>query len=385
MNANYITGVLLAMVAFGHVCQCANILYMSTTPSPSHHIWDKTLAMGLAGRNHKITFFTHSAEKKVNNFTPIVIEGIYEKLAESYNLGEWVNFGPIDSMTGLFEWMNTTCAYDLETPALNTLMAQTKAGVKYDLIIMDMTTGHCLYPVIELFGSPPVVGTSPYGLVQYLSFPFGLDVNIAYNPLNFLPYTDRMSLIERAYNYVYTMFFMYWRQFVYLPEQQKIAEKFFGKDITALEEIERTFSLLLTNTDPDLDYPQAVPPTIIQVGGLHTKRAKSLPENITAPNLLSSIHEVIDNTIYKQNIQAVSKRYRDKPQNALERAIFWVEYVMRHGGTEHLQTAAKHMPFYKTWLLDIWGIIALAVLLTIYTVKQVCHRPNKQKHKIKKN
>lgn len=203
---------------------------------------------------------------------------MYDKLAEMFNLAEWMNLGPIDSIMGLYEWINITCAYDLQTPAMQTLLAQTKAGIKYDLIIMDMTTGQCLYPVIELFGAPPVIGTSPYGLVQTLSFAFGLDVNIAYNPLNFLAYTDHMSLFERAYNYVCTVFFMYWRQWAYLPEQQKLAEEFFGKDITPLDEIERTFSLLLTNTDPDLDYPQPVPPTVIQVGGLHTKRAKSLPE-----------------------------------------------------------------------------------------------------------
>ncbi|GLV43377.1 UDP-glycosyltransferase family 49 member B1 [Carabus blaptoides fortunei] len=107
--------------------------------------------------------------------------------------------------------------------------------------------------------------------------------------------------------------------------------------------------------------------------------------NITTVNLLSSINELIQNAIYKQNIQTVSVRYRDKPQNALEAAIFWTEYVIRHGEAKHLHTAAKNMPFYRTWLLDIWGITALAILLIIYTVRQVCRRPNKQKHKIKEN
>lgn len=55
----------------------ANILYISTTPSPSHHIWDKTLAMGLMEREHKITFLTHSEEKKMKNFAPLVLEGKY--------------------------------------------------------------------------------------------------------------------------------------------------------------------------------------------------------------------------------------------------------------------------------------------------------------------
>ncbi|GLV42887.1 UDP-glycosyltransferase family 35 member A1 [Carabus blaptoides fortunei] len=411
--------------------------------------------MGLLERNHNITFFSPSHEIKVANFTPIVIEGLYNNIANNFNYVQTIKLNILNSINIFHKWYNWICTKTLKSEALYTLLAEAENGVKYDLIIMDITGGQCLYPLIEIFGSPPVIGTSALGLMHSFTFAFGIDANIAYNPLMFLPYTDHMSLWERTLNYVYTIIFNYWRQWIYLPAEQKCAERVFGKDIRPLDEIEKTFSLLLTNTDPVFDYPQPVPPAIIQVGGLQIfKKTNTLsndlkqyidnsehgviyfsfgtnirtdhlgekiisafreafsqlkenilwkfdskseyvssnvlikpwfPQNeILAHNLVSSIHELIHNSIYKQNIQTISKRYRDKPENALERAIFWTEYVIRHGETNYLHTAAKHMPFYKTWLLDIWGIIVLAVLLIKYTVTQMCRR-NKQKPKIKKN
>ncbi|GLV43383.1 UDP-glycosyltransferase family 303 member A1 [Carabus blaptoides fortunei] len=369
MTSKYFVSRILALFTLGNMCQCANILYLSTVPSPSHNIWDKTLAMGLAGRNHKITYFTHSPEKPTENFTPIFVEGMYERLAQKFDYIEWVDYSTITNIKECFGFVNMTCVFDLESKALQTLLAQAKNGVKYDLIIIDQNAGHCLYPLIDMFGSPPVIGTSPFGLAQYYTFAYGINLNIAYNPILLQPLTDKMSLWERANNFFYTMVYLYLRQYDHMPAQQKLAEEFFGKDIRPLHEVEKTFSLLLTNTDPmvarklgvQLDY-----------------------KNITSKSVLSAINEVRDNEVYKKNAQAISRYYRDKPQDALETAIFWVEYVLRHGGAEHLSIAARDMPFYQLLLLDILAIVTLTVLLVIFLVKQVI-KSVKRKQKVKKH
>lgn len=59
----------LIQVAYG-----ANILYLALTCSPSHTIWDKTLAMELR-KNHKITFVSHGPKIEDDNITSIVFEG----------------------------------------------------------------------------------------------------------------------------------------------------------------------------------------------------------------------------------------------------------------------------------------------------------------------
>ncbi len=44
---------------------------------------------------------------------------------------------------------------------------------------------------------------------------------------------------------------------------------------------------------------------------------------------------------------------RDEMLPGTEVAVYWVEYVIRHGGTKHLQLSSKNMPFYQKHLLDV--------------------------------
>ena len=43
-------------------------------------------------------------------------------------------------------------------------------------------------------------------------------------------------------------------------------------------------------------------------------------------------------------------------------AVYWIEYVLRHGGTKHLQLAAKTLPFYKAYFLDALALVVVLAL-----------------------
>lgn len=47
-------------------------------------------------------------------------------------------------------------------------------------------------------------------------------------------------------------------------------------------------------------------------------------------------------------------------------AAYWIEYVIRHGGTKHLELAAKNIPFYKLYFLD--AIAVAIVFLFLFTI-----------------
>ncbi|KAF2889660.1 hypothetical protein ILUMI_16513, partial [Ignelater luminosus] len=66
---------------------------------------------------------------------------------------------------------------------------------------------------------------------------------------------------------------------------------------------------------------------------------------------------------YRKNMQDISRRYHDQPQTALERGIFWIEYLLRHGTIKHLVLPARDMPFYQTSNLDIAAVFVLGMVL----------------------
>ena len=63
----------------------------------------------------------------------------------------------------------------------------------------------------------------------------------------------------------------------------------------------------------------------------------------------------------------------DQPQSPLERAVWWTEYVLRHGGALHLRTPAADMRWTEYYQLNlilivisIIIILKITVMLTLY-------------------
>jgi glucuronosyltransferase len=57
--------------------------------------------------------------------------------------------------------------------------------------------------------------------------------------------------------------------------------------------------------------------------------------------------------------------------SAMDTAIFWMEYVIRHKGAPHLRPAILDLAWYQYLLLDVLAVILLfviAVFLLIYVI-----------------
>ncbi|CAL4064935.1 unnamed protein product [Meganyctiphanes norvegica] len=88
--------------------------------------------------------------------------------------------------------------------------------------------------------------------------------------------------------------------------------------------------------------------------------------NLTEENIYEAITDVINNDKYKLEATRRSRVIRDQflaPQDIVN---YWVEYVIRHKGAQHLQSPVKHMPWYKLYNVDVWTSIILCFALVIY-------------------
>ncbi|XP_046402605.1 UDP-glucosyltransferase 2-like [Ischnura elegans] len=91
-------------------------------------------------------------------------------------------------------------------------------------------------------------------------------------------------------------------------------------------------------------------------------------QNITATNVLNAINEVLGNPGYSQNMKKLSSIVKDQKDDPLERAIYWIEYVLRHDGAKHLKPAAFYLRWYQIYMLDvIFLIIVLPSLILTST------------------
>ncbi|XP_069670538.1 UDP-glucosyltransferase 2-like [Periplaneta americana] len=87
-------------------------------------------------------------------------------------------------------------------------------------------------------------------------------------------------------------------------------------------------------------------------------------DSITTENVLKVLNKVLHEPSYRTNAKRLSQLFRDRPQSALDTAIYWTEYVIRHRGAPHLRSAALDLTWYQYLLLDfILSIIALIIAL----------------------
>lgn len=69
---------------------------------------------------------------------------------------------------------------------------------------------------------------------------------------------------------------------------------------------------------------------------------------------------------YKRNMQKLYDLVYDQPMTSLEKAMFWIEHVVRHKGAKHLEFKAKKVPIHQTYCLDFIAIFLMISICTLY-------------------
>jgi len=58
----------------------------------------------------------------------------------------------------------------------------------------------------------------------------------------------------------------------------------------------------------------------------------------------------------------------------LNTAIFWTEYVIRHGGASHMRSAALNLTWYQYLLLDVIVVLFVFGVGSLITICVTCRR-----------
>ncbi|KAL0278210.1 UNVERIFIED_CONTAM: hypothetical protein PYX00_000095 [Menopon gallinae] len=116
-------------------------------------------------------------------------------------------------------------------------------------------------------------------------------------------------------------------------------------------------------------------------------------EDITEETVREALRELLGNPRYKERAMHYSKLFLDRPQSALETAIYWTEYVIRHKGAGHMKSAAADLSLLQYYLVDVLLFLlaaavlvsALAVFVVRTIIKCVFGKKAADKKKRKKN
>ncbi|KAM9360194.1 UDP-glucuronosyltransferase 2A3-like [Symphorus nematophorus] len=82
-------------------------------------------------------------------------------------------------------------------------------------------------------------------------------------------------------------------------------------------------------------------------------------------NFLEAVKAVLYEPSYRENMQELSRLHRDQPMKPLDRAMFWIEFVMRHKGAAHLRTDSYKMSWIQYHSTDVLALLLVSIM-TIY-------------------
>ncbi|XP_013407931.1 UDP-glucuronosyltransferase 2B1-like [Lingula anatina] len=87
--------------------------------------------------------------------------------------------------------------------------------------------------------------------------------------------------------------------------------------------------------------------------------------------LLENINILASNSTYQSNAKRYARILRDYPMSLVDQAVYWIEHVVRFGGS-HLQSPGAQLPWYIFYSLDVIGFLLSVVVLGVYCIKILC-------------
>lgn len=97
-------------------------------------------------------------------------------------------------------------------------------------------------------------------------------------------------------------------------------------------------------------------------------------DTLSEDSLRRAIGTIYNDTSYQTNAEKLSEVFRDNPIKAIDKAVYYVEHVIRAGGAAHLKTAATKLSLCQIHLVDqvvfVLTAIASIILIAIFVLSK---------------
>ncbi|KAK7865224.1 hypothetical protein R5R35_003935 [Gryllus longicercus] len=266
-------------VALAGGAGAARILALYAVPGRSHFMVTSSLARALAERGHEVVVVSpFTTPDRPANYTDFTIADPMDNAATTdfYNFG---NLSPLGMVLFLWDFSIGMCRGNLADPKLKTLIHSKE---KFDLVLLEGFVGDCLIGFAHRFNAPLVQMSAFHGAV-WMGDWVGNPSPPAYVPDPFLDFSDRMTFKQRLVNTALVLLERAGRAWYYLPRMDAAMREGFGDpDMPHIADLERNTSVMMVNSHFSVAYPRPAVPAYVQVGGLHIKKPKPLPQELRA-------------------------------------------------------------------------------------------------------
>jgi glucuronosyltransferase len=260
---------------------CYKFLCLLPYPGKSHYDVFAPLLDELSERGHQLTvvsFFPlhkpqpNRRDVSLVGITPLNVEVVNISQFDSYfGLARYVEHIPVSTYlaTSQLQLCEKLLENDLFQEFLN-------AEGDYDVILVEHFNSDCMLGLVHNYQLPSI------GLMSCAFLPFsyqrvGAPDNPSYVPGMTLPFTDEMTFSQRVENFIVLFFYNIWYEIRIRWKEQKILEAKLGKKLPPLADVAKNTSVVLVNTHYSLNGVRVLPPSVVEVGGIHLHNHISQP------------------------------------------------------------------------------------------------------------
>lgn len=262
----------------------ANILFYFALSSYSHRVPAWPLAEALVERDHNVTFLSSYPGKnpnpKINDFVPPASQtwlkdwSKLENFFEDRKRGDWINTWTKMGVFGL-----QICQNLLDDPEF----VKWVKGSKFDLIFLNSAFNDCALGFASVWGpETKIILFDTTTVYSHHYDAYGIPDQSSWIPMMEPHYPVGMSLRQRMVNAIVPLVWDFYRKWFFLPELQKMAQdKLEIAASPSFLELEQKTSLFFVNTHFSEEFPRALPPNVVPVGGIaFTGKKKPLPKEL---------------------------------------------------------------------------------------------------------
>ena len=263
------------------------ILVVAPHGTKSHHNMMVPLVKELARRGHQLTVITNYVAndlQELENVRDIVMDQLAIDMSQYPNVFDMITTP--GSFTKYLNYIQVIVGAMLKTAPHTAQETFSDPRIKdliqnepFDLVMISEACPLIGYAMAWHFQSPFIM-LSPNVLFPGRASSLGDSEQYSYAPFLFTRFSDRMTFSQRMINMIAANAFDWIHTRWHEPVIRSIIRQQVMPDCPPLYDIEKNISLVFTNTHPSFTYPRTLPPQVIEVGGIHCRPAKTLPDDL---------------------------------------------------------------------------------------------------------
>lgn len=271
---------LLLALATSNLSMAAKIMVIPPIMFESHLQIFRTLAKALYSQGHEVVLVVSQGREiePSPHYRSQLYPGMFTSQTADQFLQERMGnifSGKLTSLVlfGILDSYTANCGLMVSNRNLEERLREEK----FDLLLVDPNE-MCGYVYAEILGVKHVTFSTGLWFPAELGAPAPVSYVPEFNSLM----TDRMNLLERGWNGLIYVISRLGTRWAILPKYDSIIKKHKDGPSRSMMEVVQASSMFLLCTDMALEFPRPTLPSIVFVGGILTKPASPLSEELTA-------------------------------------------------------------------------------------------------------